>query len=63
MISSNQRGQREKGKGGCKKDGIQTRDRKAVFEREGICFNASVMAVDGLNPPAGELWSLFLESF
>lgn len=43
----------KKRKGGCKKDGIQTGDGKAVFEREGICFNASVMAMDSLNPPAG----------
>lgn len=43
----------EKRKGGCKKDGIQTGDGKAVFEWEGICFNASVMAMDGLNPPSG----------
>lgn len=49
----------EKRKGGCKKDGTQARKRKAAFDWVGICFNASVMAEDGLNPPAGWLWSLF----
>lgn len=53
MISPNQRGQRKKRKGGCKEDGIQTGDGKADFEWEGICFNAGVMAIDGLNPPSG----------
>lgn len=53
MISPNQRGQRKKRKGECKEDGIQTGDGKADFEWEGICFNAGVMAIDGLNPPSG----------
>lgn len=54
MISSNQRAQRgEKGKSGCKRDGIETGDGWARFELEGICFNASVMAADGFNPAAG----------
>lgn len=43
----------KKRKGGCKEDGIQTGDGKADFEWEGICFNAGVMAIDGLNPPSG----------
>lgn len=50
MISSNQCGRRKKRKGGCKKDGIQ-------MGMERLCLNArecaSVMAMDGLNPPTG----------
>lgn len=53
----------KKRKGGCKKDGIRTGDGKAVFEWAGICFNASVMATDGLNPPAGQLSSFFSWKF
>lgn len=43
----------EKGRSGCKRDGIETGDGWARFELERICFNTSVMAADGFNPAAG----------